>query len=81
MKKTLLFITTIFLTACSQKAVYDNIQLNNRIQCDKVPLSENTMPVWSGPANPTKTMKGSAEKWTSHSAPIVRQYLSRIAQQ
>ena len=40
MKKTLLFITTIFLTACSQKAVYDNIQLNNRIQCDKVPLSE-----------------------------------------
>jgi len=25
-KKTLLFITTIFLTACSQKAVYDSME-------------------------------------------------------
>lgn len=40
MKKTLLFVTMIFLSACSEKAVYDNIQLNNRLQCDKVPLPE-----------------------------------------
>ena len=40
MQKMLLFIPALLLTACSQKAVYDNIQLNNRLQCDKVPLPE-----------------------------------------
>ena len=36
----MLFTAAILLCACSEKAVYDNIQLNNRLQCDKVPLSE-----------------------------------------
>ncbi|MEH6782971.1 MAG: hypothetical protein V7688_03765 [Alcanivorax jadensis] len=40
MKKILLLTAAILLSACSEKAVYDNIQLNNRLQCDKVPLSE-----------------------------------------
>ncbi|WP_415038896.1 hypothetical protein [Alcanivorax sp.] len=40
MKGVLLFTAAILLCACSEKAVYDNIQLNNRLQCDKVPLSE-----------------------------------------
>ena len=40
MKGVLLFTAAILLCACSEKAVYDNIQLNNPLQCDKVPLSE-----------------------------------------
>ena len=40
MKSALFIITAILLAACSQKAVYDNIQLNNRTQCDRAPLSE-----------------------------------------
>jgi hypothetical protein len=39
-KRILLFTAAILLSACSEKAVYDNIQLNNRLQCDKLPLSE-----------------------------------------
>ncbi|MED5388622.1 MAG: hypothetical protein VX793_07195 [Pseudomonadota bacterium] len=39
--KTLLLLSVVaLLAACSEKAVYDNLQHNNRLQCDKVPLSE-----------------------------------------
>ncbi len=30
----------LLLSACSNKAVYDNMQLNNARECDSAPLSE-----------------------------------------
>tara|TARA_B100000676_G_C18014049_1_gene808470 strand:- start:749 stop:946 length:198 start_codon:yes stop_codon:yes gene_type:complete len=40
MKRLLLLSFVAPLAACSEKAVYDNLQHNNRLQCDKAPLSE-----------------------------------------
>jgi hypothetical protein len=40
MKGLLLLSFAALLAACSERAVYDNLQHNNRLQCDKVPLSE-----------------------------------------
>ncbi len=40
MNKLSLLITVFFLTGCSHKAVYDNIQINNRNACAKAPPSQ-----------------------------------------
>ena len=37
MNKLWLLIVVFFLTGCSNKAVYDNIQINNRNACVKAP--------------------------------------------
>lgn len=33
-------IVVLLLGACSNKAIYDNIQSNNRMDCEKLPLSQ-----------------------------------------
>lgn len=38
-KLLMLFLSLLFI-GCSNKAVYDNMQLNNRRACDKVPSSQ-----------------------------------------
>ena len=40
MKIYLTVIFTLLTGACSNKAIYDNIQLNNRQQCAKLPPSQ-----------------------------------------
>lgn len=40
MRIYLLLIFTIFVGACSNKAVYENIQSNNRNDCAKLPQSQ-----------------------------------------
>ena len=40
MNKFLLLITAFVLSGCSNKAVYDNIQINNRNACAKGPPSQ-----------------------------------------
>jgi len=37
MNKLWLLIVVFFLAGCSNKAVYENIQINNRNSCAKVP--------------------------------------------
>lgn len=39
-KICLIPLIIIFLAACSNKAIYDNIQLNNRKDCVKLPHSQ-----------------------------------------
>jgi hypothetical protein len=40
MKTLLFFCTTILVTGCSNRAVYENMQLYEQNQCSKVPPSE-----------------------------------------
>tara|TARA_R110001599_G_C12267242_1_gene660984 strand:+ start:5381 stop:5578 length:198 start_codon:yes stop_codon:yes gene_type:complete len=40
MKICLVPLIAISIGACSNKAIYDNIQLNNRNDCAKLPLSQ-----------------------------------------
>ena len=40
MNKTWPLIAVFFLTGCSNKTVYDNIQKNNRNDCNTVPPSQ-----------------------------------------
>ena len=40
MNKTWALIAVFFLMGCSNKAVYDNIQINNRNTCNTVPPSQ-----------------------------------------
>jgi len=40
MNKYFILITSSLLMACSNKAIYDNIQLNNRRACEKAPPSQ-----------------------------------------
>lgn len=40
MKVYLTILIAIFIGACSNKAVYDNIQINNRFDCAKMPPAE-----------------------------------------
>jgi hypothetical protein len=40
MYKMLVSIFALLLSGCSNKAVYDNIQINNRNECNKIPPSQ-----------------------------------------
>lgn len=40
MYKLLVLVVPLLFAGCSKKAVYDNIQLNNRNECNKVPPSQ-----------------------------------------
>ena len=40
MYKMFVPMLVLLLVGCSNKAVYDNIQLNNRNECNKVPPSQ-----------------------------------------
>lgn len=40
MKTILFFMVIIFITGCSNRAVYENIQMHERSKCSKVPPSE-----------------------------------------
>lgn len=40
MYKLSVLVALVFLAACSSKAVYDNIQINNRDECRKGPPSQ-----------------------------------------
>ncbi len=37
MNKTWFLVAVLFLAGCSNKAVYEHIQINNRSACNKVP--------------------------------------------
>jgi len=36
----LILMTIISITGCGNRAIYDNIQLNNRHDCAKLPISQ-----------------------------------------
>ncbi|MEE4245287.1 MAG: hypothetical protein V2I33_07735 [Kangiellaceae bacterium] len=40
MRQLLLIIFVILTSSCSNRAVYDNIQLNNRNECAKLPPAQ-----------------------------------------
>jgi hypothetical protein len=40
MYKLLVVVAPLLFVGCSNKAVYDNIQFNNRKECNKVPPSQ-----------------------------------------
>ena len=40
MKIYLVIVVTLLIGACSNKAIYDNIQFNNRSDCAKLPTSQ-----------------------------------------
>ena len=40
MKIFLCLFLTVLIIGCSNKAVYDNIQMNNRNECKKLPQSQ-----------------------------------------
>ncbi|MFK8047283.1 MAG: hypothetical protein AB8B81_02495 [Halioglobus sp.] len=40
MKALLLICIPIFLSACSNKQIYDNIQDNQRLECSKLPQQQ-----------------------------------------
>ncbi len=40
MYKLLVLVLPLLFVGCSNKAIYDNIQLNNRNECNKVPPSQ-----------------------------------------
>jgi hypothetical protein len=40
MKALLMLLAHILVAGCSNKAVYDNLQHNQRLRCEQLPLSE-----------------------------------------
>jgi hypothetical protein len=40
MRKFSALVVVLFFAGCSNQAVYDNIQLNNRRECNRVPPSQ-----------------------------------------